>query len=475
MSFLIHPTVIGGVHSPSLAVFAWIYLVPLLIALRGKPFSKKFLYAFLSSVIGHYGLLFWLATAMQSFGGLNWIQAVGVLTALVLVLSAVTALFIAGAHHLETKTRLPIFLTLPLLMTLRDFSLHFVPFGGYPWGIAPYSQGNWLFLFQWVDWTGVFGLSVLIYGINGLMTAAAVDWNQTKNRRNLGLKLGTVAALFLASFIGSRVSLNSFETSKINKGSLNLALIQPNIQQDAKWDPNKARSIIQELKNKTLLAKADGAQLVLWPETSFPYGFAESSLNELRLFEPNPVNVPVFFGAFIQSGGKQNRKQYNVVLHADETGKFVGDYRKIHLVPFGEYLPLAEHLKFMEGLTQGIGHFAAGTDYNLFSVNGIQIGSLICIEDVFPRYAKEFSKRGADLLVNYTNDAWYGDSSAQYQHVVYSQFRALENRKPLVRVTNTGISAVIDARGVVLETLPPFRPGYLLRNLNIETSPASNP
>ena len=143
-------------------------------------------------------------------------------------------------------------------------------------------------------------------------------------------------------------------------------------------------------------------------------------------------------------------------------------HSKMHLVPFGEYVPFQDYLKFAKKLTQGVGTFISGNEYTLFDMKNIRFGSLICYEDIFPDFAREFAKLGADVLVNYTNDAWYGDTSAQYQHLVYSQFRALENRRFLLRATNTGMTAIITPRGELYDKLAPFTETFLLQNLKLE-------
>jgi apolipoprotein N-acyltransferase len=465
LGFLIHPFVVNGIHFPDLGLLAWVYLVPLILSLQSISFKKKFVLCFIVSFFIQWGLVYWLIIAMNGFGGLSVFEATCVLIAFAVVFGALLAIFISGSLEISRKLSLPMALVLPVFMVGHDWLLHFFPFGGYPWGIVPYSQGKWIAYLQWVDHTGIFGLSFFIYFINGLVSDLLISLKEKLRQRSVIYLALLVLAASLSLYL-SQLSLENYEKNKISVGQIRLALVQGNVSQDVKWDPRKAKMNILRYVGLSQSAIADGASLLLWPETAYTYGFNQEDLNIEKFLPDQSLGTSILFGSFVQAGKEKNL--YNSIIQANAQGEMIAQYSKMHLVPFGEYLPFARYLSFMESLSQGIGNFHPGSDYVLFNVDGFKLAPLICIEDIFPEYAREFSRRGADLLVNFTNDAWYGDSSAQYQHVVYSQFRALENRLPLVRATNTGITAVIDSTGKIVQTLTPFRSSFLLVNVELE-------
>lgn len=472
LSFLIYPTVFGGVSLPNLGFLAWGFLVPLILAMEGEgPLSvrKIFFLTFLSAVLGHFGLLYWLVTAMKSFGGMNLFEALGTLTAQVLFFSVIFSLFFTLAVWVKQKSGLPYFLSLPVFMTLRDFVLHYFPFGGFPWGIPPYSQGEWLFLFQWVDYTGPLGLSFFIYLINGLLAGGILAWLKIKKlNRTFIIPIFSIIVLFIFSMLASTLSLNHFEKNKTSTGFVKIALIQANVPQDIKWNRKLAQRILNRHIELTAKAASNGAELILWPETAYPNLILEKKIASTKFLNLESLKTPLLIGSNILHKEGKERKLFNGVVHIDTSASIRSIYKKMHLVPFGEYLPFKKYLRFMESLTQAVGYLSPGKEYVLFDLLNVKWAPLICIEDIFPRYARGFARRGADVLINFTNDAWYGDSSMQHQHVVYSQFRALENRLSLIRATNTGLTAVIDATGKVVQDYRPFTEGYLFHNLKIE-------
>lgn len=470
--FLMHPTVIAGMHLPDMGFLAWIYLVPLILVLQNQNITFKRLLGLclLSSIISHYGLLFWLVIAMKQFGGMTFLQSFGVLTAQVLIFGFFFALFCSLALKISEKTSLPLWLTLPLFMVCRDALIHYFPLGGYPWGIPPYSQKNFLFLYQWIEWTGTYGLSLFIYAINALGAAALMSGlKPKKNHRKMVIYFGVLALMFVASWFTSRVLEKNFAQNATTFKKIKLALIQANISQDIKWNAKKAEQIVMTHVAMTEAAIEQGAELVLWAETTYPFALNQKKLPELTFLERDNWGAHLFVGSGTVLRENKELKRFNTIFHISPAGEFASFYAKRHLVPFGEFNPFAELLPFTKKLTQGFGYFTPGDKEVLFDVMGIKFAPLICIEDVFMRYGREFSKHGADVLVNFTNDAWYGDSSAQHQHVVYSQLRAMENRRYVLRATNTGVTAIINPLGKIVASRPPFTKDTLLHDLAIET------
>ncbi len=219
-----------------------------------------------------------------------------------------------------------------------------------------------------------------------------------------------------------------------------------------------SRQTVNIYRNLTLDARARGElDLVVWPESATPFYFQDFSLLQTEV-----LSVPRRTGAFLLFGSpayQQKEGQYEYLNSAyllDSKGQQRGRSDKVHLVPFGEYVPFGKLLPFIDKLVVGIGDFSPGLVKPL-SMNGARVGVLICFEGIFPELARDYVRRGSDLLINITNDAWFGRSSAPYQHLGMTRFRAVENRIWIARAANTGISAIISPSGRVVSQTPLFK------------------
>ncbi|MGW8161530.1 MAG: apolipoprotein N-acyltransferase, partial [Desulfobulbales bacterium] len=245
-----------------------------------------------------------------------------------------------------------------------------------------------------------------------------------------------------------------------------VGIVQGNISQDEKWTPDKKKAtldIYQELTD-SIIAK-ERPVLLIWPETAIPF-FPNNDPLFTRITEMvKNRNVWLFTGApyFSIMNGEQNTDRhtlsyYNSALLINPAGKVSGRYDKQHLVPFGEYVPLQQFLSFLEPLVESVGNFSSGRSGEPLSVGPVKLGTLICYESIFPELARKTVASGANLLVNLTNDAWYGRSSAPYQSFAMSVLRSVETRRSLARAANTGISGFITPLGKVVEQSELFEP-----------------
>jgi apolipoprotein N-acyltransferase len=244
------------------------------------------------------------------------------------------------------------------------------------------------------------------------------------------------------------------------------SIVQGNIRQDLKWDPAFQKSAIDTYRDLTLKAVRDGSpDLVVWPETAVPFYFGrdERLTGELIDFQRG-LGAYLLFGAITvketapEEGGK---KLANSAIMLDPDGAVTYMYDKIHLVPFGEYVPLKRVLFFVDRLAYGIGEYYSGRKYVKGETPFGRFGTLICYEIIFPGLARKFYKDGGDFMVTITNDAWFGRTSGPYQHWSMAVLRAVENRKPVIRAANTGVSGFIDSRGRILQSSPIFEPAVL--------------
>ncbi|MGH7897398.1 MAG: apolipoprotein N-acyltransferase, partial [Candidatus Binatia bacterium] len=258
---------------------------------------------------------------------------------------------------------------------------------------------------------------------------------------------------------------------------LRVGLVQPAIDPVAKWDPGRRAAVIDAEEALSRQAAARGAELVIWPEASAPYVFAGDSfydavpgsftvdraLRDRMIGFVRSLGAPLLFGSpavevrTLPYGEIWNSKNRAFLLSPE--GRIEGQYDKMILVPFGEYVPGGSVLWFVEKLVPGVGNFLPGSEPTIFRLGDARFAVLICYEAIFPDFVRRFVDRGAAFLVNQTNDAWFGDTAAPLQHLDMAIVRAVENRVPLVRVANTGISAVVDVDGRITAQMPLFAPG----------------
>ena len=209
--------------------------------------------------------------------------------------------------------------------------------------------------------------------------------------------------------------------------------------------------------NLTRLAAFDSPDLIIWPETSFQdYFDADNEMTQSVLALARSIGIPILLGANTEEG----TRSFNSAILISQKGEIAGRYDKLHLVPFGEYVPFSDRFPFLCRLVLGeLGEFTAGEEYKIFKLSAIsyqlsaKFATLICFEDIFPEISKKFIQKGAQFLVVITNDAWYGRSGAAYQHAACSVFRAIENRVPIVRCANTGYSCFIDSCGRIYDSI----------------------
>jgi apolipoprotein N-acyltransferase len=261
-----------------------------------------------------------------------------------------------------------------------------------------------------------------------------------------------------------------------HQGTLRIAVVQGNIEQDKKWDPAYRTAVLDTYRRLTREALAQKPDLVIWPETATPFYFGGNRRDDPELTEElrrfvQSIGVPLLTGSptYEQRGRRYRLKNSAFLLGTGGSTESV--YHKLHLVPFGEYVPLRNSLLFfIDKLVQGSGDFEAGSEHTVTSVRtagtgAVNISTVICYEIVFPDIVRRFVDRGAQVMTTITNDAWFGRTGAPYQHFSMAVFRAVENRVPVARAANTGISGFIDAKGRILEASPVFTEAALVRDL----------
>jgi len=430
---------------------AWVGLVPLFWAIRKKNPAPAAFLGFLSGLVFYVGILYWIYNVLTVHGHLP--PALSVF--FVVLLSAYLALFFSafayGIRWAGAKTGLSETLLAPPFWVALEYVRGFL-FSGFPWELLGYSQYRVLSLVQISDITGVYGVSFLII----LANAALYRLFFFASERNWSPAFREVlaAGILIAGtgLYGQWRLMELAQTSSPEK-SVRISLVQGNIRQDVKWETSYQEETVKIYSNLTLQAKPQRPQLVIWPETSAPFFFqSPSSLQTKVLDLSHQMGVPLLVGApgFERQGAKI--RYYNSAFLISPEKKIVGRYDKLHLVPFGEYAPLSEIFTFAKDIIGPLGDFAPGFAIRNLTAPFGDFGVLICYEAIFPDLTRKFVARGARFLVNITNDGWFGKTSAPHQHLSMAALRAIENRVPIARAANTGISALIDSTGEIQAT-----------------------
>lgn len=455
------PTVLFGFQLPDLGFLGWIGLVPLFILILEATPWRAAAYAFVAALIFYAISFYWIVVALHSYGHLSLPISVGVM----LLLSAAMALYPAAACGLarwlagNNGERLWIFL--PLCWTILEWTRNYTPFNGFPWSHIAMSQANYTWLTQISDITGVWGVIFLVVLMNA--TAAKIWRDGWRSGLKNFFTLATAAVLILTLSYGAWRT-HAVERQAATAPHIKVGLIQPNIPQDEKWELGLVE------RNQKVFSEAVGSleksvDLIIWPETSLDKILSGSEIafypQEMGVTLPNENRPYSLIGAVTAQFRNNHEAHFNSAVLLNAAGAILGRYHKVHLVPFGEYIPLENIFSFLKPLAV-IGDFAPGSGAEPIELENTKLAPLICYEDIFPELTRAMVRKGAGLLVNMTNDAWYGLSSAAHQHLALAQFRAAETKRAMVRATNTGVTAVIEPTGRVAVATPLFERGVIV-------------
>ncbi len=433
---------------PDLFPLAWVALVPLLLVMRYRPFAS----GLTAGAVFFATVLYWLNFVMTTYGGLQPVFSLLAYLFLVTYLAVYFGLATWIASRLETVLRLPYLLTLPPLWVALEY-LRGTLFTGFPWAIIGYSQQNFSLAIQSSDVTGVYGVSLMLVAVNCAIAGVIA----APKSRLAWLGVAAIITISISHF-GYGVWREAQPLERRTE-QLRVALIQGNIDQTQKWAPDHRKSSIDRYQDLSMQALEGRPDLVIWPEAATPFFLQDHSDLAAQVRQlPKQLNVSLLVGSpAYQQLSADKYQYYNSAYLFAADGEELGRSDKIHLVPFGEYVPLGKLLAFIDKLVVGVGDFSPGKVRPL-PLNGHHLGVLICYEAIFPQLARKYVHQGSDLLVNLTNDAWFGHSSAPYQHLAMTRFRAIENRIWIARAANTGISALISPAGNVALAGPIFEP-----------------
>ncbi|MBI4447224.1 MAG: apolipoprotein N-acyltransferase [Acidobacteria bacterium] len=435
---------------------AWVALIPYALFLLSKPPVWKLLAGHtLFSAIYFCGVLYWVPRVVALYGNFQWLAALGVFSLMILVPVLFLLPFTVLTRWFAGRSAKLALLAAPGFWMLTEYLRNYYPVEGFPWALLGYSQVPYTLFMQVADVGGVYLVSFIVVLCNCLLL-----WSmRSKTWKPL------LALALLLSSVHLYGAYRLYVWSPSQTATARVALVQGNIGLSEDRE-HYAEKYFETLPDYYHSAVTQGAAWVIFPEAQNPYYFEDDfyySSFWQRLAASS--KVPLLFNSTTLEKG-ESVQYYNSAILLDSNGRPAFRYHKMHLVPFGEYVPLERWLTWLEPLVQEVSAFSAGKGFPVGRVDHLRFGTLICFEAIFPEISRTFVQQQAEILVNITNDSWYGRTGAPRQHLEIATVRAIENRKVLLRAANSGYSAVIDEKGRVLEELGLFEEGMIVREVN---------
>jgi len=469
---------------PGLHVLSWIAFAPLIVALlRARPVGaleidgavhlqaattgQAFLLAYACGVLWYAGTCYWIYDTMRRYGGLSAPVAVLVLFLFCLYLGLYHGLFglLVGWTAGPGRDHRRVLVAAPFVWAAVELARTRVT--GFPWNLLGTAQVENVSLCRMAAWTGVYGISFEIMLVNVAMASAFLV---PRKKRSALLVASVAAAAVLQA--GSSVTLPALQADRA------VLLVQPNIPVDANWTRDYFESTLKDLTRLSVKSLSESStaatsgptatkiDLIVWPESPAPFYTNDPLFRDAVSDMARSTRVWVVVGAIgitpAMHGGGQGSQVFNSAALIGPAGDWTARYDKVHLVPFGEYLPFPQIFGFAGGLTKEVGEFQRGTSRTPLDAGSTKLGTFICYESVFPGEVRRFADEGAQVLVNISNDGWYGDSGAYAQHLNQTRMRAIENDRWLLSATDTGVTASIDPYGRVVARLPRKERGALV-------------
>ncbi len=459
---------------PGMYILSWVALAPLIVALlRSRPVgaleidgsvhlqaakpAQAFLLAYISGILWYAGTCYWIYDTMHQYGGLSAPLALLALFLFCLYLGLYHGLFglvLSWSAGPGRDNRLALVVA-PLLWVAVELARTLIT--GFPWNLLGTAQVDNISLSRITTWTGVYGISFEIMLVN---VAVAAAFLVAKKKRSTLLVASLAAAAVLQA--GRLVGAPALPTDHA------ALLVQENLPVDATWTRDTFERTLRELGDLSVKSavynspavpdsKPSHTDLIVWPESPAPFYTSDPLFRDAVSALARESHTWVVTGAIGSAPAAQitsASQVFNSAALISPAGDWRARYDKVHLVPFGEYLPFPRLFAFAGGLTKEVGEFRAGTSREPLDAGGIRLGVFVCYESVFPGEVREFADHGAQVLVNLSNDGWYGDTGAYAQHLNQTRMRAIENDRWLLSATNTGVTASIDPYGRTVARLP---------------------
>lgn len=424
----------------------------------------------------HLGWSLWLTGLFSTWGLLYWILALSneqvtipglMIPSLVLMGSYLGLFFLLLGGLLRwvgRGTGFPLGLLFPVFWTLVEWIRTLGPLG-FPWGSPGYAFARVPAVAQFTAWTGFWGLNLWIGTVTGLLHEGLRRGGL--GRRSVALFAAALVILVLPLAHG-KIRLSGAppgEAALRGDAGIWVGIVQPNVIREVKWRPGGAQASWERLRDGSERGIGLGARLLIWPETALPMRLLQQPLYLQRVETlARAGGVGILAGTLFSEGahGSSDFRSYNSAFLMDAGGAVGRLYHKQKLVPFSERMPLQKIVPFLTQIDFGQSDFTPGKEFNTFSFDSLRLAPLICFESIFPDVSRAFARNGANVLVNITNDFWFGDTPGPVQHAEMAILRTVETGLPLVRCANTGLSFFVDPYGRVVQSLGTFREGVLV-------------
>ncbi len=469
----------AGFPSLNVNVLMFAALAPFLVSLEALDPRQAFYAGGIMGLCHYITLIYWIVPTLSTYGGLHPVLSLSALILLSIYLSLFFGLFAFGIKKLDPP---PVMLPLAGgclwagLEWIRTYALT-----GFAWGALGYSQYTHLFLIQAADLAGVLGISFLILVSNH---AIALCWQvfapsfagKRPAKKQVLACLAYGMILFGAVLGYGRHRIQTMDQIMASCPGPTVSVIQGNIRQELKWSQEFKTSTMEKYGALSLEAARSNPDLLVWPETALPfyYGYDMDYTPVMdQIVQRAGTSFLIGSPAFERT--RESILFFNRATMLNPLGLEAGHYDKTHLVPFGEYVPFGEILQFLGKLTEQAGDFTPGhtgfvpLTFAAKDNQKFQTGVLICFEILFPSISAKFTRAGADFLTTTTNDAWFGRTSAPFQHFSIAVLRAVENRRSIVRAANTGISGFIDPVGRMVAQTALFQDAVVTRKVPVVT------
>ncbi len=436
---------------------AWIAMLPCLLAIRGVPPRRAFWWGWVAGTVASGGGFYWITHLLIRFGHLPWLAAFSLFALMVAYQGLHFGVMAVVLRWVRDRApQVPMTLLLPVTMVPLEMAMPFI----FPWYLS-ITQAWVVPVIQVADLAGPLGVTFLLLVSNGMIYDVVVARlkGQPWPRRPL-VAGGTIIALALVYGV---VRMAQYDASWEAAPKVKIGLVQANVGITQKHKPGLREAHLKLHHDASVDLQRRGSELLVWPESSYPYYF----LREMKRDWPDGsrqqvrkgFTAPLFFG--VLTLGIDRRKHpypYNSAYFMEPDGSITGRFDKNYLLVFGEYIPFLEYVPNFRRWFPAASHFQRGTEVTTFKFKDYRLGPMICYEDIIPSFGRRLAKLKPHLLVNITNDAWFGATSEPAEHMALSVYRAVELRTGLVRAVNTGISTFIDASGRVLSKTRPVDP-----------------
>jgi apolipoprotein N-acyltransferase len=442
-----------------LSVYSWVCVAILLFSLFGARPGVAFASGFF------HGLLFvltsvpWIATVLTVHGGLSAAGGWGILLLIAMAWGILTGSFAWSAHRLSRRSVTLSCVGAPFLWVTFEFARTHLPEISFPWNLLGYPASANLALLQLTSLTGIYGLSFLAAAFNALLA-----WAVVSNARPLRTRIVTVATASACLLIVALVGPRFVPQEQAHHFARAVQLNFPEVESYPSDWFHEHSADLEEIQRLSLGASAQNPDLLVWPEAPAPFSFEDSQFAKLASSLAIRFGHPFLAGAIewkpsvdpSDAAPRGTLLPYNSALLIDAQGQRIFIYDKIHLVPFGEYEPFPLIHRVVASVSSSVGGFHKGNRHVVGPLpNGNSFGVFICYEAIYPGEVRRFAAGGARLFINISNDGWFGRSAAAEQHLRMARVRAVENRRWMVRTTNSGLTASVDPYGRIFQTLPP--------------------